>query len=70
MFKLQAKQIEGSNDVSSEVFVIGELQNALKVANSLMDSTGCEFVEIFRKTKGEVIAVLKKAARQETGFSI
>lgn len=69
MFKLQAKQIEGSTDVSSEVFVIGELQNALKVANSLMDSTGCEFVEIFKKAKGDVIAVLKKATRQEVNLS-
>lgn len=69
MFKLQAKKTKESTDISSEVFVIGELQNALKVANSLMDSTGCEFVEIFRKAKGELITVLNKATHQENTYS-
>lgn len=63
MFKLQGKNIENSKELLSEVFVIGSIHNALAVGNNLIDKTGCEFVEIFKQTKTEVIAVLKKAAR-------
>lgn len=60
MFKLQAKTNQSSKHVLFEVFVVGDLKNALKVANKLMLSTSCEFVEVFKKAKGELITVLKK----------